>query len=1100
MKFCFGKRAIQASGVLLVAIATTCAPIVLESGPILSPASAAVGTGAAGTLDDYWNGTAEWTFLRKETAASTGIRNGGFYEGTGVNVMPDGTWYMFSRRVTTDFGACGTSDALDTVVRKSIDKGATWSAPVVVVSHAAGTPYQCAATDGTAYYNATENKWHLLFQCLNSSSIWNGCELSRAGSDPMGTFTIAPTGGNPVVSAQELWNSICNISTDDCSVLAGGAGRVHDEGTFDIFNYDGTYYWVGFHGYDGVHGYRGIAKTTNFQTWVAGDASQGVPADAVLDAYDMQPWREAWNGGSIGIGTGSVLKDGSYYYQIAEAADVNLGCTDGQHWDHGLFRTASLTSTSWAQVPRGNPIVYSSTAAEPAGYWGAAGIVLRCNVVYSHLFKDPSDGATYLVYGRRSNDPNYDGEYWYRLEKSTNLLINSDFWRADTYPWQGYGASTNAVAYRTPNNSPDGTPYLASNCGGPCTQNNSIYQDVAIAGGSAGSLKFGGKFMSEGDVGNLTLYVYQMDQSYNLLQIDPVTFSTGTKWAAVSQSVGLLASTRILRYQYFMNSNITYRVDDLYLQATTTSDVTAPTAVSNLGVKVGQSTATLSWTAPGNDGSMGTAASYDVRYSTAPITQVSWSSATQASGEPAPTAAGNLQRFKVTGLAGGVTYYFAIKTTDSVSNLSALSNVPSVKTVASTESSTNQALDAAASSSSTSPGYSAQNVNDGSADTSLSLGESWTNNVGTLPQWVQLDWATARTFNQVELYTTSGYEISDYQLQYWNGSAWVDLVAPVTGNTSPHRTHGFASVTATKIRALGNNGPVRQTSFVRLNEIEVYNSDNLALGAAASASTTYAGYAPGRINDGSTDTTVTAPNAWANDGVGALPQWVQLDFGTSRTFNRVELFTSAGYEIRDYELQYWSGSTWLDATGAVTLNTATRRLHLFNSITASKVRLLGNSGPNVQTAFVRVNELRIFNTTDLAIGATASASTTYAGYAASKINDGSTAEDSSTSSSWVNDGYASLPQWVQLDWITNRTFNCLYLYSTVGYVMADYQVQYWNGSSWYDLFIPVTGNNNPEQVHCFPTVTGSKIRVLGNKGSSAQGNFVRVNELAVFKD
>ncbi|MFH1460573.1 MAG: fibronectin type III domain-containing protein, partial [Candidatus Omnitrophota bacterium] len=64
-------------------------------------------------------------------------------------------------------------------------------------------------------------------------------------------------------------------------------------------------------------------------------------------------------------------------------------------------------------------------------------------------------------------------------------------------------------------------------------------------------------------------------------------------------------------------------------------DTTAPAAVSNLAVvNISQNSATLSWSAPGDDGSTGTAASYDIRYSTAAITAVNWASATQASGEP----------------------------------------------------------------------------------------------------------------------------------------------------------------------------------------------------------------------------------------------------------------------------------------------------------------------------------------------------------------------------------------------------------------------------------------------------------------------------------
>ena len=90
----------------------------------------------------------------------------------------------------------------------------------------------------------------------------------------------------------------------------------------------------------------------------------------------------------------------------------------------------------------------------------------------------------------------------------------------------------------------------------------------------------------------------------------------------------------------------------------------------------------LTWAAPGDDGSTGTAASYDVRYSTSAITEGNWASATQATGEPTPSIAGSSESFTVTGLTPSTTYYFAIKTSDEASNTSALSNTPSATTAA----------------------------------------------------------------------------------------------------------------------------------------------------------------------------------------------------------------------------------------------------------------------------------------------------------------------------------------------------------------------------------------------------------------------------------
>jgi phosphodiesterase/alkaline phosphatase D-like protein len=110
-------------------------------------------------------------------------------------------------------------------------------------------------------------------------------------------------------------------------------------------------------------------------------------------------------------------------------------------------------------------------------------------------------------------------------------------------------------------------------------------------------------------------------------------------------------------------------------------DTIRPFAVSSLGVtSVTDSSALLSWTATGDDSLTGTAASYDIRYSTAPINAANWASATVTSGEPTPTAAGTTQTFNVRGLSRQATYYFAMRVTDDVGNPSAVSNSPSATT------------------------------------------------------------------------------------------------------------------------------------------------------------------------------------------------------------------------------------------------------------------------------------------------------------------------------------------------------------------------------------------------------------------------------------
>lgn len=108
-------------------------------------------------------------------------------------------------------------------------------------------------------------------------------------------------------------------------------------------------------------------------------------------------------------------------------------------------------------------------------------------------------------------------------------------------------------------------------------------------------------------------------------------------------------------------------------------DVTPPAAVGDLAVVAWtDQSLTLTWTAPGDDGSTGQAAWYDLRMSNAPITSdAEFLAAAQVPGLPAPQIAGSPEMFVVGGLPAGVLRYFAIKTADDVPNISALSNLAS---------------------------------------------------------------------------------------------------------------------------------------------------------------------------------------------------------------------------------------------------------------------------------------------------------------------------------------------------------------------------------------------------------------------------------------
>jgi hypothetical protein len=110
-------------------------------------------------------------------------------------------------------------------------------------------------------------------------------------------------------------------------------------------------------------------------------------------------------------------------------------------------------------------------------------------------------------------------------------------------------------------------------------------------------------------------------------------------------------------------------------------DSISPAAINDLSVEsTTSSSVTLSWTSPGDDGDVGIASKYDIRYSTSQIDDDNWEAAIKCDGEPSPQPAGSEESFVVSGLEENTDYYFAIRTADKTPNWSGISNLITGKT------------------------------------------------------------------------------------------------------------------------------------------------------------------------------------------------------------------------------------------------------------------------------------------------------------------------------------------------------------------------------------------------------------------------------------
>ncbi|MDD5492750.1 MAG: fibronectin type III domain-containing protein, partial [bacterium] len=103
--------------------------------------------------------------------------------------------------------------------------------------------------------------------------------------------------------------------------------------------------------------------------------------------------------------------------------------------------------------------------------------------------------------------------------------------------------------------------------------------------------------------------------------------------------------------------------------------ITDLTAVA--GTNIGE--VVIGWTASGNDGTVGKAKEYDIRYSTSQMTDGSWQTAVKALNTPSPEVSGTYQSATIGSLIANQRYYFGIKASDTGSNISGLSNIATAK-------------------------------------------------------------------------------------------------------------------------------------------------------------------------------------------------------------------------------------------------------------------------------------------------------------------------------------------------------------------------------------------------------------------------------------
>jgi subtilisin family serine protease len=145
----------------------------------------------------------------------------------------------------------------------------------------------------------------------------------------------------------------------------------------------------------------------------------------------------------------------------------------------------------------------------------------------------------------------------------------------------------------------------------------------------------------------------------------------------------------------------------------------------------------------------------------------------------------------------------------------------------------------ATASSSTSPYLPAAANNGDRKGLNLAAGGVWADSsANSFPDWLQISFSNTQSIGEIDVFsvqdnyaapldptpsmTFTQYGLTDFQVQYWNGSAWLDVPqGNVTGNNSVWRRFTFTAITTNAIRLLVNSA---LSGYSRVAEVEAWGA------------------------------------------------------------------------------------------------------------------------------------------------------------------------------------------------------------------------------------------------------------------------------------
>jgi len=367
---------------------------------------------------------------------------------------------------------------------------------------------------------------------------------------------------------------------------------------------------------------------------------------------------------------------------------------------------------------------------------------------------------------------------------------------------------------------------------------------------------------------------------------------------------------------------------------------------------------------------------------------------------------------------------------------------------------------------------------------------------GNYPDWLQVTFSSAQSIGEIDVFTVQDnyqspveptaamaftqYGITSFQVQYWDGSVWVDIPGGnVTNNNQVWRKFTFTPITTDRIRVLVSGA---LNGYSRITEIEAWTASGGTVNIPPAVNLTLPATGSSYLSPATVNLAATA-----SDSDGTV---TRVDFYRGTTLIGTKI--SAPYAYADVGVGVGSYSYTAVAVDNAGVSTT-------SSAVAVTVTAAGGGGSGAVNVAAQAN------------GGVATASSAYnASYPAVSANNGDRKGlNWGSGGGWNDATTGNYPDWLQVTFSSAQSIGEIDVFTVqdnyqspveptaamafTQYGITSFQVQYWDGSVWVD--IPggnVTNNNQVWRKFTFTPITTDRIRVLV---SGALNGYSRITEI-----